>query len=106
MGVRGQRLAVVAAALAGAAVATRLDAAPFVNLDFESATIVPGSDYLDWNFAAPGWQHSTGADLEGVYHGRTHYGGSGYYVLHDAQYRFTFAPLAGTYSMGSRTRTH
>ena len=37
-----------------------------MNLDFERAVVVPhDSTYgaLDWNLAAPGWGHSTGADI-------------------------------------------
>lgn len=93
------------AMLLGSLSAARTQAAAFVNLDFESATVVPQNPnfaFLDWNLAVPGWQNSTGSDLGIVYHGYTHVGVTGWYMLYDQQSP-VFQPntqLAGNYSVG------
>lgn len=88
-----------------ASVAAGARSAAFVNLDFESATVVsqnPNFGFLEWNLAVPGWQHNSGADLGIVYYGGPHLGQTGWYMLFDSQSP-THAPgtqLAGNYSVG------
>jgi len=82
-------------------------AASFVNLNFESATVVvndPTFGFLDWNLAVPGWSHSPGSDSGHVYYYSAHLGNSGYFLLVDANSPY-YAPgtqLAGNYSLGLR----
>ena len=77
----------------------------FRNLDFESARVVtndPTFGVLDWNLAAPGWNHSNGSDLGIVYYRQEHFGFTGYYMLYDSLSP-VYAPgtqLAGRYSLG------
>ncbi len=65
-------------------------AAPFVNLDFEQATVVvndPMFGHLAWDLALPGWQPPVGApDTATVYLGIPHLGLSPYIELIDDNY--------------------
>jgi hypothetical protein len=90
----------LALALAAAA-ADSAHAADFINLDFEQAQAPPlqppAAALLDWDLAAPGWQHSTGADTGGVYYGATHVGNTQWFALVSAQ-SLPFWLQSGTYS--------
>ena len=78
-------------------------AAPFVNLDFEQATIVPHDpDFglLDWELAVPGWGHNTGtpaADV--VYYGFPHLGYDQLYLLTDTEHDEVPLSLEGRFSL-------
>ena len=78
----------------------------FINLNFESAFVVPQDPnfgFLNWNLAAPGWGHSSGADTASVYYRNEHLGLSQYYLLYDSSISPAYAPntqLAGRYSLG------
>jgi hypothetical protein len=91
---------ILATLLLGLALALRSHAA-FSNLSFEQATIVPHDGnfgFLDWNLAAPGWSHSSGADTGIIYYPLTHLGLSQWYLLVAAG-TSGHAPLAGNYSL-------
>jgi PEP-CTERM motif-containing protein len=63
------RLSHVAATLLGMAilvVPAAGHAQQFINLDFEMATVPSGANFLTWEQAAPGWEHSTGTDTRFV----------------------------------------
>lgn len=95
-------ISVLCGILAGVALCASGQA--FVNLNFENATVVPTEPiygFLNWNLAAPGWNHSAGGDTSIVYYGNEHLGLSQYYLLMDATSP-GYAPgtqLAGTYSL-------
>ena len=58
----------------------------FTNLDFEDATVVsndPVFGFLDWNLAAPGWEHSSGSATEIIYYGNIHLGTDQVFFLRD-----------------------
>jgi hypothetical protein len=57
---------------------------------------------LDWNLAAPGWDHSSGPDLQIVYYGQAHLGLTGYYILYDSAspVQAPGTQLSGSYSLG------
>jgi hypothetical protein len=86
--------------------APRAPAQAFVNLDFESASIETNGQsgpamWLDWNLAAPGWNHSSGDSTAIVYYLTEHLGMSQYFLLMDSVSPF-YAPgtqLAGDYSL-------
>lgn len=82
-----------------AATATSVQSQTFTNLDFEAAVVtssIPPFGLLDWNLAAPGWGHSTGADI--VYQGITHVGINQWFLLVDSANQ-PGGPLSGNYSM-------
>lgn len=94
----------IALVMAGSVAVERTKAAAFVNLDFESATLVPYypgfPSLLEWNFALPGWQpNNPSPTLPAVYYGTNHVGISGWYRLFDAGERPNRV-LAGKYSVG------
>ncbi len=77
-------------------------AAPFVNLDFEQATIVPHDpDFglLDWELAVPGWGHNTGSATEFVYYGSPHLGYDQLYLLTDSELGAGPLSLEGRFSL-------
>lgn len=84
-----------------ASVATSADGQAFTNLDFEAAIVAPANPpfgFLDWNLAAPGWSHSSGADSGIVYYGGTHLGLTQWFLLTDSATQ-PGGVLSGTYSM-------
>jgi hypothetical protein len=87
-----------------AGVALSASAQEFVNLNFESATVQvndPTFGWLDWNLAAPGWNHSSGSATAIIYYGQEHIGTDQIYLLKDASSP-VWAPgtqLAGNYSI-------
>ncbi len=59
----------------------------FVNLYFEDAVVqptIPFYGWLDWNLAAPGWSHSSGADTYHLFYQHGHLAGSQIYYLVDS----------------------
>lgn len=76
----------------------------FINLNFENASVTPPPPsgivgYLQWDQAAPGWNHSTGSDTSGVYYGLTHVGISQWYLLLDTLNANGSGSLSGRFSL-------
>jgi hypothetical protein len=94
-----------------AGVVLSASAQEFVNLNFESATVQtndPTFGWLDWNLAAPGWNHSSGSATAFIYYGQQHIGTEQIYFLMDATSP-VWAPgtqLAGNYSLAFASGNH
>jgi PEP-CTERM motif len=71
----------------------------FVNLDFESANgIDPSGLFINWNLAAPGWEHGGGGDTVFVFHKDLNTNITSFYYLVDSNSP-SLTPLAGNYSL-------
>lgn len=69
----------------------------FTNLDFEDATLVlndPTFGFLDWDLAAPGWEHSSGSSTGIIYYENVHLGTDQIFLLRDRM-----SPEGGPYAL-------
>jgi hypothetical protein len=94
-----------------ASVALAAGAQEFVNLNFESATVQtndPTFGWLDWNLAAPGWNHSSGSATAFIYYGLGHIGIDQIYFLMDSNSLswMSGTQLAGNYSLAFASGYH
>ncbi|MGI9242505.1 MAG: PEP-CTERM sorting domain-containing protein [Verrucomicrobiales bacterium] len=58
----------------------------FTNLNFEDATLEindPTFGFLDWDLAAPGWEHSSGSSTGIIYYENIHLGADQAFLLRD-----------------------